>query len=339
MLYLGFNIVGVYVCFLTWGLTQERVTSTKYGDGEKFKYFIVLNMIQAFIASLVGYIYSIYIRRDQKLDLTRERTVNFLKVAFICAIASPFGYASLKHIDYLTMTLAKSSKLIPLMLMHKILYRKTYPTYKYFVVLGITIGVFGFMVLQPKTASKIKTNSNLNQAEGLNLSSIIGLFLVFINLSLDGALNSTQEEIIKQDHKINGRNMMIYMNFFTAMLLFCWLINPMNSELYEAIGFFVRNKSAILDVLLFAFCGSIGQCFIFHMLGNYGSLTLVTVTVTRKLFTMLLSVFLYNHVLSVGQWVSVAVVFTAIAFEVVVKMQEKRSVQEKVTSLEKEKLS
>jgi UDP-galactose transporter B1 len=49
-------IAGIYVCFLTWGVTQERVTSTAY-DGQKFKFFIVLNLIQSLAACVVGFLY------------------------------------------------------------------------------------------------------------------------------------------------------------------------------------------------------------------------------------------------------------------------------------------
>ncbi|OMJ18497.1 UDP-galactose transporter-like protein [Smittium culicis] len=329
MLPFAFNIAGVYVCFLTWGLTQEKVASTKYGEGEKFKHFLFLNMVQALIASLVGYVYSVFILKDPKIQLTTERCKNFFKVGLLSAIASPFGYASLKHIDYLTLTLAKSSKLIPVMVMHKILYRRTFPFYKYVVVSAITLGVFGFMALGPKKASAS------GDSLGLSLANVFGLLLVFINLSIDGALNSTQDNIIESDKKINGRNMMIYMNLATGLLYMLYLINPYSSELSSAISFLSRNPAAVWDILIFAACGSIGQCFIFHMLGNYGSLTLVTVTVTRKLFTMLLSVFLYNHVLSVGQWFSIALVFSAIIYEVYVKMSTPKT---KTKSLPKSKI-
>jgi hypothetical protein len=44
--------------------------------------------------------------------------------------------------------------------------------------------------------------------------------------------------------------------------------------------------------------GGLGQLFIFETIQHFGSLTLVMVTVTRKLFTMLLSVIVFEHVLN-----------------------------------------
>ncbi len=48
-----------------------------------------------------------------------------------------------------------------------------------------------------------------------------------------------------------------------------------------------------------------------------------TITLTRKLFTMLLSVFVYNHKLTPGQWAGAGVVFAGISVEAWVKRQGK----------------
>lgn len=44
-----------------------------------------------------------------------------------------------------------------------------------------------------------------------------------------------------------------------------------------------------------------------------------TITLTRKLFTMLLSVVVYNHTLTKGQWLGAAVVFAGISVEAWIK--------------------
>lgn len=44
-----------------------------------------------------------------------------------------------------------------------------------------------------------------------------------------------------------------------------------------------------------------------------------TITLTRKLFTMLLSVIVYKHKLNPGQWLGTAVVFAGISVEAYVK--------------------
>lgn len=51
------------------------------------------------------------------------------------------------------------------------------------------------------------------------------------------------------------------------------------------------------------------------------------VTLTRKLFTMILSVVVYNHELTYGQWLGAAIVFAGIGVEALVKRKGEFEVQ------------
>ncbi|KAG1242377.1 hypothetical protein G6F68_016218 [Rhizopus microsporus] len=143
-------------------------------------------------------------------------------------------------------------------------------------------------------------------------SSLWGLFLLCTNLSIDGLTNATQDQIFtKYKQVVSGQHMMFYMNVMGSLFSASYLIlHPFNDELQQALLFFHQHPAVIRDVLLFGLCGALGQCFIFYTLQHYGSLRLVTVTVTRKLFTMLLSLFWFNHTLTLGQWIGVVLVFT-----------------------------
>jgi UDP-galactose transporter B1 len=72
----------------------------------------------------------------------------------------------------------------------------------------------------------------------------------------------------------------------------------------------------------YALLGGLGQLFIFETIQHFGSLTLVMVTVTRKLFTMLLSVVVFEHELTPGQWAGVGVVFAGIGVEAGIKRRD-----------------
>src|SRR5262249_33045164 len=156
----------------------------------------------------------------------------YVQAACTNALASPFGYAALKHIDYPTLILGKSCKLVPVMLVSIVLYGKRYPLYKYLSVAAVTAGVSGFMLLQPAKAS------------GAATSSLFGLGLLLVNLLLDGATNSTQDQIFHQ-FRVTGQQMMCFMNLFGGMLMLLWLLNPWNPELVQAIAFCTRHPSVI----------------------------------------------------------------------------------------------
>ncbi|OLL24581.1 UDP-galactose transporter 1 [Neolecta irregularis DAH-3] len=210
------------------------------------------------------------------------------------------------------MILGKSCKLIPVMLMHWVLYRRKFQWFKYLSVAIITTGVSLFMFLHPKKDGK-----------GASASSLWGLSLLALNLIMDGSTNSSQDHIF-QEYKVTGQQMMFSMNFMSVILHCAYLsLNPFISEFSSAVSFIQAHPAIIQYILLFGLCGAIGQIFIFYTLENYGSVSLVTVTVTRKLGTMVLSVFWFGHRLSFGQWMAVGMVFAGIVLEEYIKKLDK----------------
>ncbi|KAJ2909193.1 UDP-galactose transporter [Coemansia aciculifera] len=320
MLDLVVCVGGIYVCFLTWSAMQERVTTAKYGeDHRQFNFTIVLNFIQAVMASLIGYVYIRGVQRKPMLKMNSHRWKRFFQVALLSSSASPFGYMALRYINYPTMTLAKTCKMVPVVFMNKLLYGRHYPRYKYLVVAMVTAGVSAFMLF--KTSSKSGKVSTVEAVE----NSLYGLLLVLINLTIDGAVNSTQDQVFAEDPEITGQHMMCMMNLCSTVLMALWLLNPLNPELTSALKFLHTHPRAMVDIGMFAVCGSLGQCFVFYTLAKFGSLTLTTVTVTRKFLTILISVFYNGHPLNSRQWSATGVVFSGIALDVYMKQASKKT--------------
>jgi len=222
------------------------------------------------------------------------------------------GYRALEFVTFPFVVLLKSSKLLPVMATNMVLYGKRYQWYQYLSVALITGGVSMFMLVKP------------SKGEGVSSNSLIGVALVLFNLFLDGFTNSTEEEI--RDHKkVSAGQLMFFYNFAQVILVLAFLLTPATSQLYDAIVFLTNHPQALQDILLFVFCNATGQLFIFLTIELFDSLTLVTITVTRKLFTILMSVVIYGHNILPLQWLSVAVVFTGIALESFFKDHSKKS--------------
>ena len=64
--------------------------------------------------------------------------------------------------------------------------------------------------------------------------------------------------------------------------------------------------------------------FIFYIIKEYGSLVNVTVTITRKFFSILLSVVLFSHPVAPLQWVGIASVFAGLLYQPVEKAMRKK---------------
>lgn len=317
---------------------------------------MIINTIQSCLAMFVGYIYMSYKSKASKstssISLFFSNTQLLKEIGLVAvsqSLASPFGYASLAYVNYLTLLLAKSCKLVPVMLIHLTVYRRKFPLYKYAVVFAITCGVFMFTYYKQSSPSLAK-----KAAVAVTSSSWTGLGLLGINLLLDGVTNSTQDHIFQKHKQMTGPHMMFGLNGIATILTASYLVLSavllqyldlqmlpssvsnilsnylLSPQLPATVSFVSRNgPRVLLDTVLFGLCGALGQVFIFHTLEKYGSLILVTVTVTRKMMSMLLSVVWFGHSLSKGQWVGVAAVFGGIGAEAAYKYKQQIDKQKK----------
>ncbi|KAH6627861.1 UAA transporter family-domain-containing protein [Chaetomium tenue] len=334
------DVAGIYASFLTWAYLQEKLTTTTYGPAsspERFKFPVFLLTIQSLFASLGGKLFSIMTtpRGQPTPPLIPNREILFplLLVAFTNALAAPFGYAALAHIDYITYILAKSCKLLPVMFLHITVFRKRYPLYKYLVVAAVTCGVAVFT---------LHSGSRKHKASSHSGQTAWGMLLLAVNLLFDGLTNSTQDYIFQNWRGYTGPQMMAANNLLGSaitggyLVLSPWLVQTglgewfgMDvtgggaGELQAALSFLARHPAVWRDVLGFALCGCVGQVFIFHTLSTFSSVLLVTVTVTRKMFTMILSVVAFGHRLSHMQWLGVGLVFGGIGVEAQIARREK----------------
>ncbi|OAP54459.1 hypothetical protein AYL99_11560 [Fonsecaea erecta] len=343
---------GIYASFLTWGVLQERITTTPYPltspaaaqpQQEYFRFPIVLNTIQALLAFTSGSLYLSYTTGRFNILPSSSSLLPLMLVTLTTTLASPFGYASLAHVDYLTFVLAKSCKLLPVMALHVALFRKRYPLSKYMIVLAVTGGVALFTLYHPPKPGKSQSTQN---------SSLYGLTLLGINLLFDGLTNTVQDHIFQSPQrygKTSGPQMMVILNLLGTLLMGAYLVatpyippalvpqfvRTDTHELSQAIAFFQRHPPVLTDVLLFCLCGAVGQLFIYATLERFSSLLLVTVTVTRKMFTMLLSVMWFGHSLTKGQWMGIGLVFGGIAAEAYIQNLEKKERDRRKKSADK----
>jgi len=251
--------------------------------------------------------------------LTPSMALSYARIALCFALASPFGYASLKYMDYVAMNLGKSCKLIPLVLMSIIIRRQKIDRVKLMGLILLTIGVSGFMLFDNKT--KVKGPSSV-EGFGMIPAGAIGVGLLMLNLLLDGAMNTWQDEIFST-YKVSSFHMMFHLNWMALAFMSIYYSFLVPSDWIRAISFLRSSPLLLFDIFLFALCGALGQSFVFATIEKFGAISLVTVTVTRKFFTILLSVVTFGHQLALLQWVSVGLVFSALSLETLAKHKKR----------------
>jgi UDP-galactose transporter B1 len=322
--FLGFT-AGLYVCFIYWGYLQEKLTSTKYqvaspsASGEKeleWNYPFALNFFMALAASTAAAIVETIADSSTTEKKAHIPFITYCRAALSSSLASPIGYAALKYISFPLMVLTKSSKPVPVMFIGVIFYQKRYTWYKVVSVFMLCTGIAMFSSAKKGGHGHGKSSGSDSPVEGEHSETIkllIGIVLVSLNLLLDGYTNNEQDQIFEKNGATSYQ-MMKNVNLWQTIYILGYLVVGYvflqgNSELVKAHNAFTKCPELRYDIMLFCLCASMGQVLIFAVMKEFGSLVWITISITRKLFTILFSVFMFNHPVNSFQWLGIASVF------------------------------
>jgi solute carrier family 35 (UDP-galactose transporter), member B1 len=303
--------------YLTWSPVSVPFQSLDGASAHKFQSALFIGTCQSALSSVSALLYILICRSSsdslaKSLGLTRDEPssskksisngtpngkpishqtffdasvlLRYFQCSMFITSAAPFGFAALSYISYPAMVLGKSCKLVPVMFMNVLLYRRKFAPYKYLVVAMVTLGITIFMGFGNDSGKK-----KMGQSGKLSpYANLVGITYLLINLALDGATNSTQDEIFSK-HKVTGQQMMFWINLFCTGLSLTLSILPLpyipvihpssggSSELMAALTYIREHKGVAREIGMFALTGSLGQLFIFETLQHFGSLTLVYV--------------------------------------------------------------
>ena len=291
--------VGIYACYISYGIFQEALYEFVSPTGQKFRATFFFLLVQCLTnVVLAGILIGIF-GGSKKHPSTMEFC--FVGLSYIGAML--FSNEALKFVSYPTQALGKSCKMIPVMLFGFLIRGKKYTLLETFAVLLITAGIYVFQ-------------SSKSGGE----STIYGLTLLFLSLVLDGVTGASQDKL-QDSYTLTTHELMFYLNFWAVVLL-VGLVS-VTGQFQEGIVFCIENPHIVHYLLTASLTSALGQNFIFYTISNFNSLVVATITTTRKFFTILCSVLYFGHALKPGQWWGVAMVFVGLTLELYGKYSNK----------------
>jgi UDP-galactose transporter B1 len=205
-------------------------------------------------------------------------------------------------------TLAKSGKMVPVMIGTILLGGAKYSLREYASVAAI---IFGTMMV------------SMGKKAGGPGSSTLGVVFICLSLFMDGVTGGLQKKLkvasSERGLKPKPYDFMFWTNLFMAGV--AAVVAVALGDMTNGIDFCVKNPVILNKILKFSACSAVGQSFIFYTISNFDPLVTTTVTTTRKVFSVLLSIFLNGHKMSTQGWVGIGVASLGIMSE----MQDKSS--------------
>ncbi|CAI4054004.1 hypothetical protein SUVZ_16G0420 [Saccharomyces uvarum] len=320
--------IGIYASFLTWALVQEPLATRVWPNSmEKFQFPNVIAFMQAIVAMVIGHLYLKWKKvAYSSTTMIKDHWKQLMLISFTQSSSGPLATTSLKYVDYLTYMLAKSCKMIPVLLVHLLLYRTPISGQKKVVAILVSLGVTVFTI-GGNDGKKLRRSLD---GDG-NKYKLHGFGLLSSSLFLDGLTNATQDKLLKANKAngngkqclITGAHLMFTLNLFVVLwnVLYLYVIDCKQWE--NSVSLLAKDPQVWGYLMLYSICGAMGQCFIFYTLEKFGSLVLIMITVTRKMVSMILSIMVFGKTVGLQQWVGIFIVFGGITWEALGKKKAK----------------
>lgn len=149
-------------------------------------------------------------------------------------------------------TLAKCSKMIPVMIWGMIIMRKKYALKDYLIAVGITIGATIFVLYGDITSGSAKKARD---------TTIMGMLLMLGYLGFDGFTSTFQDKLFK-GYQMETYNQMLYVNLFSSGVSVFTLVST--GTLIPAIQFVFKYPDCWNYIILLSLASTVGQLFILY---------------------------------------------------------------------------
>lgn len=298
---------GIYAAFLYYGSLQEDVFRYTSAEGVGFKQAWFLQVLEALANVIIGFIGMKLMGETKGIPL---KMFGISGAAQVSAKACT-SLALANGLSFPVATLAKSGKMAPVMAGQLLLGGATY-TLREYVQVACIIGGTAIVSMGKKKGGGVS-------------NSALGVAYIVLSLVLDGVTAGFQkrlkEETAKAGVKPKPYDFMFWTNLF--MCLTASVIALGLGQFTSGLAFCAANPEILSKIVKFALCSAVGQSFIFYTIANFDPLILSTVTTTRKIFSVLLSIFLKGHSLSLTGWSGIALSCAGIMSEMQAKASKK----------------
>ena len=267
---------------------------TKVYDGDRFTDSQFLVFINRVLALLVAFLYVSFTRQPR--HVAPGYKYSFSSISNI--LSSWCQYEALKYVSFPTQVLAKSAKVIPVMLMGKLVSGRTYPIHEYVTALILSAGVSLFLLSSNEPGQRQTTETTIS-----------GIIILIGYMSFDSFTSNWQSSLFNT-YKMKPLQMMLGVNFFSSTFTMTSML--FRGTLATNISFFFAHSDFIYHSVILSICSAVGQLFIFYTIEQFGPLIFTLIMTTRQAISILISCIVYGHTLDLQAIVGVGVVFIAL---------------------------
>jgi adenosine 3'-phospho 5'-phosphosulfate transporter B2 len=217
--------------------------------------------------------------------------------------------------------LAKAAKVIPVMLMGRLVSRRSYSWSDYVTAIAISAGLFAFLITS--------TDDNGDVGQGRASTTLSGLIILVGYLTFDSFTSNWQSELFRV-YRVSSVEMMAGVNLFSVLLTSVSLVQQ--GAFNQAADFASRHPLFMAHVLALSITSAVGQLFIFYTISEFGAVTFTIIMTVRQGLAILLSCIVYHHSVSSIGIAGIVLLFAAIFSRMYLSQKKRKPPQPRVNA-------
>ena len=202
-------------------------------------------------------------------------------------------------------TLAKTAKMVPVMLWGTVILAKRYTWPEYSMAVLVTLGCTLFL-LSGDAATKVSSRHHAIGGSAGAGGAAWGGALMAGYLGFDGFTSTFQERLFR-GYEMTSHHQVLFITAFSSALALLSLVTA--GALGPALSFVSDHPACLWDMLLISSTAVTSQFVIAYTIKTYGALVFAAIMTTRQLISILVSNILFRHPMEAGQWFGLIIVF------------------------------
>lgn len=288
----------IYCAYLSYGMVQEDLYRYRNDKNIGFTYVWFLQVLESSTSILLGYC-------GRKLFGGRNdlQIRSFLYSGASQVFAKVFFSLSLAYgLSFPVVSLSKCAKIVPVMIGQVLLGSSRYSLRDcLFAILMVT----GTVILSVNTKQHGDSNN-----------TSLGVLFIVLSLFMDGCTGGLQKQL-KEGMKHSPPTTFDFV-YYTHMSMACiaLAISLLTGDLWKGLVCISLDANILRMVASICALSLLGQVGIFFIIARFDSVVCATVTTTRKLWSVLLSIVFRDHVLNFNAYCGLVIAISGILIEV-----------------------
>eukprot|EP00401_Gymnodinium_catenatum_P000758 CAMPEP_0117563670 /NCGR_PEP_ID=MMETSP0784-20121206/55618_1 /TAXON_ID=39447 /ORGANISM="" /LENGTH=687 /DNA_ID=CAMNT_0005361331 /DNA_START=43 /DNA_END=2104 /DNA_ORIENTATION=+ len=287
-------------CFITYGILKEMiVTQDRIASPVLILSARLMSVVCGAVASLVI---------EGRISFGGAPLYSFSAFGFTNEASTWAGYEMLKYVSFPVQVMAKSCKLLPNMIMGKVLNGTQYKLSQYFQAVGAMVCVT-IMHLSDENSHQKEESSGVDEDNtGKGMRMLLGVGLLIMFFACDSFTSQWQTALYKKHPKISQIQMMLAGNLVGVFITMVSVLARWTA-LRKSLAHAAANPEVIGRILLLGLSGAMGQFCIYSAIKVLGPLSFTWIMTSRQLLSVLISLVMFGHGVSPVKLLCIVTVF------------------------------